>query len=123
MTTDLRGLTPAPPEPTGLPYPEADLFDVVSLLSDQERESLQRIREHLQAVIRPAVIDYWNREEFPFDLLPGLAEVGLGEIELSDTSWLYRGLVYSEVTRADVSISALIGIHNELIVGMINELG
>ena len=31
--------------------------------------------------------------------------------------------MYVEVARADVSLSALVGIHNELIVGMIDELG
>lgn len=123
MTTDLRGLTPAPPVPETLPFPDADLLDVVSLLSPEERASYLRIREHLQKVVRPASIGYWNREEFPFELLPGLAEVGLGELELSGTSWLYRGLVYSEVTRADVSIGAVVGIHNELVVGMISQLG
>ncbi|MCP3426703.1 acyl-CoA dehydrogenase family protein [Rothia sp. AR01] len=123
MTTDLRGLTPAPPEPEHLPYPDADVLDVASLLDPAERRSLEAIRAYLHDVVRPLAIDYWNREEFPFELLPGLAEVGLGEIELGGTSRLYRGLVYAETSRADVSISALVGIHNELIVGMLSELG
>lgn len=113
--------------PTGqipvVPYPDGDLFDTRELLNDEERERFDAVRAHLQEVVRPASIEYWNEEEFAFDLLPGLAELGLGAIELSETSWLYRGLVYAEVARADVSLSALVGIHNELIVGMINQLG
>lgn len=52
-----------------------------------------------------------------------MAEVGLARLETSGTSWLFRGLVYAEVTRVDVSLSALVGIHNELVLGMINILG
>ncbi|MCT1367127.1 acyl-CoA dehydrogenase family protein [Kocuria sp. HSID16901] len=106
-----------------IPYPDGDLLEVRNLLNDEERESYERVREYLQEVVRPASVEYWNEEEFAFDLLPGLAKVGLGEIELSDTSWLYRGLVYAEAARADVSLSALVGIHNELILGMIQQLG
>src|SRR5699024_12704772 len=58
-----------------------------------------------------------------FDMLPGLAELGLGELAVQDWSWLYRGLVYAEVARVDASLCSLVGIHNELIVGMIDQLG
>lgn len=123
MPTDIRGMTPAPLPPRTLPYPDADVFGVISLLPPEEQEQLLRIRRHLQEVVRPRSIEPWNREEFPFELLPALAELGLGELELSETSWLARGLVYAETTRADVSFSTLVGIHNELVVGMLHQLG
>ncbi|MBZ8177381.1 acyl-CoA dehydrogenase [Corynebacterium poyangense] len=104
-------------------YPHADILGVADQLSEAEAQQLQRIHEFLQIEIRPVVADYWDREEFPFELLPALAEYGLGEIQTSDTSHLFRGLVYAEVTRADVSLSALVGIHNELVLGLINDLG
>ncbi|GAB3076977.1 acyl-CoA dehydrogenase family protein [Corynebacterium aquatimens] len=107
----------------GIPVPHADILLVADMLCDDERAKLQEIHEFLQTEIRPVVGEYWDREEFPFDLLPLLAEHGLGEIELSDTSRLFRGLVYAEVTRADVSFSTLVGIHNELVIGVINGMG
>ena len=119
----LSGTTPVGEPPTGMPHPDGVLLDVRSLLNDEERASYDSIRKHLQSDVRHQSIDYWNREDFAFDLLPGLADLGLGELELTDTTWLYRGLVYAETARADVSLSALVGIHNELIVGMINQLG
>jgi glutaryl-CoA dehydrogenase len=73
--------------------------------------------------VRPASIDYWNREEFPADLLPGLADLGLARLQTDGTSHLFKGLMYTEVARADVSLSVLVGIHNELILGMIAALG
>lgn len=116
-------MNPTPDFLSAVPYPAVDILGVADRLSDDERVRLQRIHEFLQSEIRPAVTDHWNQEEFPFHLLDKLAEHGLGEIELSETSRLFRGLVYAEITRADVSLSALVGIHNELIVGVLNELG
>ena len=105
------------------PFPDADVLDVISLLSAAEQERLLNLRTHLQVNVRKQVIEYWNREEFPFEMLPGLAEQGLGQLSVDGSSWLFRGLAYAEVARADDSLSALVGIHNELIVGMIHQLG
>lgn len=100
-----------------------DPFETAALLDGGEREHLARVREHLQRRVRRQSLSYWNREEFAYEFLPGLAELGLGELELSGTSRLLRGLVHAELARADVSVSALVGIHNELVVAMIAELG
>lgn len=105
-----------------IPFPHADILGVADQLSAEEAVRLQNLHEFLQVEIRPVVGEFWDREEFPFELLPRLAEFGLGEIALSETSRLYRGLAYAEVTRADVSISALVGIHNELVVALIDSL-
>lgn len=107
----------------GIPVPNADILLVADMLPDDEQKKLQELHEFLQTEIRPVIGEYWDREELPFDLLPRMAEYGLGEIELSGTSRLFRGLAYAEVTRADVSLSAFVGIHNELVVGVINGVG
>lgn len=108
---------------TEVPFPDADVLDVMSLLDPSEQKALLSIRDHVQRNVRHQVIDYWNREAFPFEMLPLLAELGLGELALDSRSWLFRGLAYSEVARADASLCALIGIHNELILGMVKHLG
>ncbi|WP_458107626.1 acyl-CoA dehydrogenase family protein [Arthrobacter sp. R3-55] len=105
------------------PYPEADLMHVIDLLPPEERLRYLEIREFLQTRIRAASIEYWNREEFPFGLLADMAKFGVGGLQTDGSSKLFKGLMYTEVARADVSLSALVGIHNELIVGMIDELG
>lgn len=105
------------------PYPEADLMHVVDLLPAGERARYAEVREFLQTRIRAASIEYWNREEFPFGLLAEMAKYGLGGLQTDGSSKLFKGLMYTEIARADVSLSALVGIHNELIVGMIHELG
>ncbi|WKD60292.1 Acyl-CoA dehydrogenase [Corynebacterium ciconiae DSM 44920] len=103
--------------------PDADILGVASMLSEPERARLAQLHDVLQTRVRPVVGEYWDREELPFELLPLLAEHGLGELEFSGASRLFRGLAYAEVTRADVSLSALVGIHNELVVDLINQLG
>ena len=105
------------------PLPEADIFAFADLLEPAEREHFEAVREHLRTEVAPVVGPYWDREEFPTALLPGLAALGLGEIELSGASRLLRGLTYAEVARADVSLCALVGIHNELVVDLIDALG
>ncbi|WP_320538408.1 acyl-CoA dehydrogenase family protein [Pseudarthrobacter sp. IC2-21] len=96
---------------------------IADLLPAAERERYADMREFLQSAVRPASIDYWNREEFPFGLVAELGKRGLGQLQTDGTSKLFKGLMYVEVARADVSLSALVGIHNELIVGMIDALG
>lgn len=108
---------------TSLPFPDVDLMHIWQLLEPSERRRFRDIRTFLQDRVRPESLEYWNREEFPHHLLPEMAAHGLGGIQLDGSSELFKGLVYVEAARADVSLSALVGIHNELIVGMIRELG
>ncbi|MFJ5862332.1 acyl-CoA dehydrogenase family protein [Pseudarthrobacter sp. NPDC092439] len=96
---------------------------IVELLPQAEQDRYHEVRDFLQSRIRAASIDYWNREEFPFGLVSELGKYGLGGLQTDGTSTLFKGLMYTEVARADVSLSALVGIHNELIVGMIHQLG
>ncbi len=115
-----EAIAPGPEQP---PFPDADLMYIVDLLPEGERSRYLEVRDFLQSRIRAASIEYWNREEFPFGLLAEMGKYGLGGLQTDGTSVLFKGLMYVEVARADVSLSALVGIHNELIVGMIDELG
>lgn len=103
--------------------PSPDLLDLRAELSAEERTRLEQIEEHLQAVVRPAVIEPWTRDEFVPELLPGLGALGLGKIFTDGSSALFQGLVHAAIARVDLSLSALVGIHNELIVGTIAHLG
>lgn len=109
--------------PAEIPYPDADLLHIVRLLPPTEQARYAEIRNYLQSAVRPASIGYWNREEFPRDVVAVMGARGLGELQLDGSSALFRGLMYVEVARVDVSLSALAGIHNELIVGTIHHLG
>lgn len=100
-----------------------DLLGAAEILPPEERERLVEIDKYLQEHVTHQSLEFWNREEFPHAWLKGLGELGLGRIQVDGTSRLFKGLVYAAVGRADVSLCALVGIHNELIVGMIDRLG
>lgn len=103
--------------------PHVDLLRLRDRLDPAERARLEEIEEHLQTAVRPRLAPYWDAEEFAFDLLPGLAGLGLGRLVLDGSSSLFQQLVHAEIARVDLSLSALVGIHNELNLGMIAHLG
>lgn len=100
-----------------------DLMDLARHLSPAERDRLRSIDDFAQRNIRLQSLEPWNDDRLPLELLAGLGGIGLGELHLDGSSPLLRGLIHAALARADVSISAIIGIHNELIVGMIHTLG
>ncbi|MGP9490178.1 acyl-CoA dehydrogenase family protein [Glutamicibacter sp. AOP5-A2-7] len=99
-----------------------DLLGVAHQLHEADRTRLEQVREFLQTRIRRQSIEFWNREEFPAGLVQELADAGLAGVQLDGSSHLLRGLLHAEIARADVSLSSIVGIHNELIVGMIDAL-
>lgn len=109
------------PSPRTVPYPEADLLFLRDLLTVEEQDRLEAARTFFQGEVRPIAVDFWNRAEFPFDLLPKLAaqQVNAGRI----TSPLLSGLIQMELTRADTSISTFFGVHHELFSAAIEQLG
>ena len=117
-------MSPTPSRPsTARSLPPVDLLGLRDGLDDAERARLEAIEEHLQTEVRPHLAPYWDAEEFPFDLLPGLAGLGLGGLLTDGSSALFQHLVHAEIARVDLSLSALVGIHNELNLGMIVALG
>lgn len=122
MTPVTHAVPPTVEKMVATAGPHADFLPVQNPLPPDERVRLGVIRDFLQTQIRPVVSDYWNQEKFPAHLLPELAAHGLGDLELSGGSRLFTGWSMP-LARADVSLSALVGIHNELVVGLINALG
>ena len=106
-----------------VPYPDADLLFVDDLLTPVEAERLRDLRRLFQERVRPIAADYWNRGEFPFELLPVLAEQNLVGLGLRHGSHLLTGLVQMELTRADTSVGTFFGVHNELFTAAIQSLG
>jgi glutaryl-CoA dehydrogenase len=105
------------------PYPDADLLFLDDLLSESEREQYHAARAFFQDEVRPAVVDYWNRAEFPKHLVPRLGGLGIGGVGLTHGSHLLAGLIFLELTRADTSLSTFFGVHNELFLGAVHLLG
>lgn len=77
----MAAMTPGQYEmPQDVPFPDADIFDAISLLEPDEQAVLHEIRGYLQQHMRHQIVEYWNREAFPFEMLSALADLGLGQL-------------------------------------------
>jgi glutaryl-CoA dehydrogenase len=105
-----------------------DFYAYEELLSEQERETLERLREFLRTDVQPIVNDYWARAEFPFQLLEGFAKLGLNAWIDPDSSEpkpsnLLQGIVTLELAHADASVATAFGVHTGLAMGSILGCG
>ena len=55
----------------------SDFYGIEQLLTDAGRDAVQRTREYMTKEVEPVINRLWTREEFPFELLPGLARLGI----------------------------------------------
>ena len=83
-----------------------DYFLLDSLLGPEERELRDRVRRFSQEQVLPVINGYWERAEFPFELVPKLAELqivggGIKGYGCPGFSHLASGLVTLELNRGD----------------------
>ena len=76
----------------------------------------------------PIINDYWERAQFPFELVPKIAQLGVvgGAITgygCPGLSRLAAGMVTLELSRGDGSVNTFLGVQNGLAMGSINMLG
>jgi glutaryl-CoA dehydrogenase len=103
--------------------PAADFFDFELLLSAPERAKLAELRDFLAAEVVPYAQDWWNNAEFPAEILPKLAKLGLSTPAHRGYSYLFSGLVVAEMTRADTSLATFFLVHHDLFVQSLHEFG
>ena len=80
----LRVLPDAPTEPEAQPLVVdvteplgTDYYLVDELLTPAERAIRNRVRRFTEKEVLPIINDYWERAEFPFELVPKLAALGI----------------------------------------------
>jgi glutaryl-CoA dehydrogenase len=106
----------------------SDFYRIDDLLTDDEREIRDRVRTFCDKEVLPIINDYWERAEFPFELVPKLAELGIagGTIKgygCPGMSHLALGLTGLELARADGSVCTFFGVHSGLAMQAIALLG
>jgi glutaryl-CoA dehydrogenase len=117
------------PEETRRETQPVDFVNVNSLLSEEEKEIRDRVREHVDREIVPVMADYWDRAEFPFDLIPGLGELGIMggsfEKEYGCAGWsnVAYGLAVAELARGAGSLGTFLGVQSGLAMAAIHQLG
>lgn len=91
------------------PVTGSDLYGFKDLLSEPERAALARLGTVLDKHVRPIVNDYWERGEFPEQIVAPLIEADLMDPpELREAgqkpSGLYGGFRNFEIGRVDASV-------------------
>ena len=105
-----------------------DFYRFEQLLSGSERETLHRVRDWLAAEVVPIANRCWERAEFPFDLIPGFAGLGIAGISYDEVpgrppSALLSGFLSLELSHADPSFGTFFGVHSGLAMGSIARCG
>src|SRR5215210_3908739 len=106
----------------------SDFYALESALPDDDRALLGELRDMLHAEVAPIANDYWDREEFPHQVWPKLAEVGV--VGLAHDGYgcpgrgtVLDGFVAMELAAVDSSVATGLGVHNHLAMGSIHQLG
>jgi alkylation response protein AidB-like acyl-CoA dehydrogenase len=106
----------------------SDFYDLESLLSDDDRALLHRVRSFMDEQVQPIINDYWTRGRTPLELIPAMAELGIAGTQYSGygcpgRSPLTDGMIAMELSRGDPSISTFMGVHGGLAMGTIYLCG
>ncbi|MGY1650965.1 acyl-CoA dehydrogenase family protein [Geodermatophilus sp. SYSU D01119] len=105
-----------------------DFYALDELLAPEELAIRDRVADWCATEVTPRINDYWERAEFPFELVPGFARLGIagGTVQgygSPGMSAVAAGLVAAELARADGSIGTFNGVHSFLAMQSIALLG
>ena len=105
-----------------------DYFLLDSDLTDGERQLRDRVRGFGESQVSPIINEYWQQAEFPYEVVPGLLDLGITGTFISGygcpgLSRRAAGLVAREMGRIDGSVNTFFGVHSNLCMGSIYMLG
>lgn len=106
----------------------SDFYDLAGLVGDEDRALLGRVRTFMDEKVEPIINDYWTRGQFPRELIPGIAELGIAGNPYEGNgcpgrSFLLDGMTAMELSRGDPSIATFMGVHSGLAMGSIQLCG
>jgi glutaryl-CoA dehydrogenase len=107
---------------------DADFYALEMLLDEEGQQRLARVREFMEKSVEPVINKYWIREEFPYDLIPAISQLGfIGTLYegygCPGGGFLLDGLIAMELARVDSSIATFSGVHGGLAMGSIYLCG
>lgn len=97
----------------------SDYYQFDDLLTPDEKETRQKVRKCMEKEVAPIMAKYWEKAEFPFEVVPKLGALciaggtlkGYGCPGLSITA---SAVATAEVARVDASCSTFILVHSSL---------
>nr|WP_068892724.1 acyl-CoA dehydrogenase family protein [Pedobacter panaciterrae] len=130
--TQLQGLMKmigTPHKKRELPPIEGDFYHLGDeALKDEDRALQLKVRAFLEREVKPIVNKYWLKAEFPFELIPKIAELNICGLTYKgygcpNKSNLMEGMLAMEMARIDTSMSTFFGVQSGLAMGSIYLLG
>ncbi|SFL05857.1 glutaryl-CoA dehydrogenase [Mesorhizobium albiziae] len=106
-----------------LPAPNGDFYQIEQTLSADEQAVLNKVCDFMETRVAPIINDYWVRDAFPFELIPALKELNIGDLNVGSYSSKLKGMVAMEMSRVDPSFTTFFGVHTGLAMGTIALLG
>jgi glutaryl-CoA dehydrogenase len=106
----------------------SDFYSYETLLSDQEKDALAKVRAWLESDVKPIIGGYWDRAEFPMQIVKPLADLGAFSFAWDETrpfenSAVFRGFIAMELARVDPSVATFVGVQNGLVNGTLSVCG
>ncbi|MEV7131021.1 acyl-CoA dehydrogenase family protein [Streptomyces sp. NPDC093260] len=107
---------------------EADFFHIGELVPPEDRERLAAVRDWARTNVAPIADEYWERGEFPHQLIAQLPELDIAGLQFSGygapgRGALVAGLVSMELARVDPSFATFHGVHSGLGIAAIMQCG
>jgi len=111
-----------------LPQADGDFYLVAQTLSKEDNEIRLKVRSFMETEVQPIINDYWERDEFPFELVPKFKALGIMGLPYQGygcpgRSTTLMGFVMMEMARIDASVSTFFGVHTGLAMGSIYFCG
>ena len=111
-----------------LPQASGDFYAISSTVSEEDQALLQRVRAFMDSEVTPIINDYWLRDEFPYQLIPEIAKLGIMGTSYHGygcpgKSTVLDGMLMMELARGDSSIATFRGVHSGLAMGSIYLCG
>ncbi len=97
-----------------------DLFDVRSLLSEEERAVQESVARFTDERVLPIIGDAFDQARFPSELVPEIASLGLlgatlpGEYGGGDLGAVSYGLICQELERGDSGLRSFVSVQSSL---------
>ncbi|MCB0481532.1 MAG: acyl-CoA dehydrogenase family protein [Flavobacteriales bacterium] len=110
-------------------YSGHDYYLIDELLTDEQKLIRQSARDWLKAEVSPIIEDYYEKAEFPNQILPGLASIGAfgpyipeeyGGAGLDQISY---GLLMQELERVDSGVRSTASVQSSLVMYPIYKYG
>ena len=124
----MMGMLKGGSKPKTIPPVNGDFYELGKTLPHHEREIQLRVREFMEREIKPIANHYWNRAEFPMQIIPKMAELDIAGLTYQGYgcpghSPLLEGFIAMEMARIDTSISTFFGVQSGLAMGSIYLCG